>query len=205
MIVLSLFVAANFAYSETPNNLGNQPVKQIMDKNSTQPSTITELHPVEALVENLGLEPHIEGGYYRRTYQSDHREKVTTHSGERFLLTSIYYLLTEDSRIGHWHNNKSDIIHYYHMGSPITYYLIHENGELETVTMGSNILAGEQLQLVVKGGTWKTSFLEHGNYALISEAVAPGFDFEDMTLGKKDNLLSKYPQHESIIKQFSKH
>jgi len=51
------------------------------------------------LIESLGLEPHGEGGYYRRTHQADHRDMLETTSGSRFLMTSIYYLLTEDSPV----------------------------------------------------------------------------------------------------------
>ncbi len=61
-----------------------------------------------ALIRKLQLQPHVEGGYYRRTYNSQH------NSGEpqRSLMSSIYYLLTDDSPIGYFHRNQSDIIHY---------------------------------------------------------------------------------------------
>ncbi|MCE2028594.1 cupin domain-containing protein [Sessilibacter corallicola] len=196
-----LLISQQTAFSETSQTPFSS------DESAT--TTMTDVSEndlsIQALVKTLNLEPHIEGGYYRRTYQADHRDKLNTAEGERFLLTSIYYLLTQDSAVGHWHHNKSDIIHYYHLGSPITYYLIHENGELEVVRMGNNPLAGEQLQLVVKGGTWKASHLETGNYGLISEAVAPGFDFKDMSLGVKQELLAQFPQHADVINQFSKH
>jgi predicted cupin superfamily sugar epimerase len=48
----------------------------------------------------LNLQPHVEGGYYRRTYQADHRACLETQQGPRYLLTSIYYLLTEQSPAG---------------------------------------------------------------------------------------------------------
>ncbi len=201
---LSLCLAAYSAHAEKISDQTKQTANHAMEKKLTEHS-ITKQPSVDQLVKSLDLEPHVEGGYYRRTYQSDHRATINTPGGERFLLTSIYYLLTKESPIGHWHKNKSDIIHYYHIGKPITYYLIHENGELETVTMGSNPLTGEKLQLVVKGGTWKASYLTDGEYALISEAVAPGFDFKDMVLGEENNLLTLYPQHSTVIKQFSKH
>ena len=67
---------------------------------------------IKELFASLDLEPHVEGGYYRRTYQSDNM--VTTTGGQRYRMTSIYYLLTKDSPIGHFHLNHSDIVHYYH-------------------------------------------------------------------------------------------
>ena len=158
----------------------------------------------EELIEALALEPHVEGGYFRRTFQADHRERIDTPAGERFTLTSIYYLLTADAPVGHWHLNRSDIVHYFHLGEPITYYLIHPDGRLETVIMGPDPRQGHRLQLAVTGGTWKASHLAAGEYGLISEAVAPGFEYEDMTLGERDTLVAKFPQHADLIRRFTK-
>jgi predicted cupin superfamily sugar epimerase len=158
----------------------------------------------EELIDALGLQPHVEGGYFRRTFQADHRERIATPAGDRFTLTSIHYLLTGESPVGHWHLNRSDIIHFFHLGAPITYYLIHPDGRLETVVLGPDPRKGHKLQLAVTGGTWKASHLSSGDYGLISEAVAPGFEYEDMTLGKRVRLLEQFPQHAELIRRFSK-
>ncbi len=158
---------------------------------------------VEELVELLQLQPHVEGGFFRRTFEAGHRAKIDSGLGPRFTLTSIFYLLTEDARIGHWHKNQSDILHFFHLGEPITYYLIHPDGTLETVVLGPDPASGHELQLAVKGGTWKASHLEQGEYGLISEAVAPGFEYSDMELGKADFLLQEFPQHRTVIRTFS--
>lgn len=158
----------------------------------------------QQLIDSLGLEAHVEGGYYRRTFQADHRPRVATEQGERYTLTSIYYLLSESSPIGHWHLNRSDILHYYHLGAPITYHLIHPDGRYETVVMGPDPTQGQQLQLVVRGGIWKASELPAGAYGLISEAVAPGFDFADMTLGERATLLKQFPRHRAVIERLTR-
>lgn len=157
------------------------------------------------LVAALQLEQHVEGGYFKRTFQADHRPKIETDHGPRFTLTSIYYLLTSQSPIGHWHLNKSDIIHFFHLGEPINYYLITTDGKLETITLGPNPLLGHQLQMTVKGGTWKASHLTGASYGLVSEAVAPGFEYTDMTLGDRDKLLAKFPMHYKVINRFTRH
>ncbi len=156
-----------------------------------------------ALIEALQLQPHVEGGYFKRTFQADHREKIDTAAGPRYTLTSIFYLLTQQSPIGHWHLNKSDIIHYFHLGDPITYYLIYPDRHLQKAIMGPDPTQGHLLQLTVKGGVWKASHLESGDYGLISEAVAPGFEYQDMTLGKEEELMRQLPQQEQLIKQLS--
>jgi len=158
----------------------------------------------QQIIEHLKLEQHVEGGYFRRTFAAEQRAPIETEHGPRLTLSSIFYLLTDDARIGHWHLNQSDIIHYYHAGNPVDYYLINEAGELDCVTLGHDLLAGHQLQLVVTGGTWKASHLGDGEYGLISEAVAPGFDFADMTLGEKQALSEQYPRHKVLIDQFTR-
>lgn len=174
------------------------------DDRSQEP-TMTD-PTAEQVVQSLGLEEHVEGGYYRRTYQADHRPLLESAQGERFLMTSIFYLLTDRSPVGHFHLNKSDIVHYYHLGNPIRYYLIHPDGELETVVLGHDVTQGQRLQLTVKGGVWKASKLLEGpaGYGLISEAVSPGFDFADMTLGEKKTLTEAFPQHAELFETLTR-
>ena len=159
------------------------------------------------LVTALGLEEHVEGGYFRQTFRSDDKYLIETSNGTRVTMTSIYYLLTSDSPIGHFHMNCSDIMHYFHLGDPITYYLIYPNGRLETRVLGPDVVNGQELQFVVQGGVWKASRISTSGpcgYGLIGEAVAPGFDYEDMKLGQTDVLSEVFPQHEALIKSLSR-
>ena len=158
------------------------------------------------VINALDLEAHIEGGYFRRTYQSDHRASLETSTGPRYLLTSIFYLLTEQSPVGQFHFNQSDILHYFHLGDPIEYSLIHADGALQTVVMGSDILAGQHMQLHVPGGIWKASRLLDGphGFGLISEAVSPGFDFADMEMADRGKLTAQFPQHRALVEKLTR-
>jgi hypothetical protein len=160
---------------------------------------------VDELVRELGLEAHVEGGYFRRTYAAQDQPRVATTAGERYSMTSIFYLLTRDAPTGHFHRNRSDIVHYFQLGDPITYYLIHPDGRLETVVMGQDVAAGQRLQLTVPGGIWKASSLSEGphGYGLISEAVSPGFDYADMTLGDRDELARAFPAHADLVRRLA--
>lgn len=161
---------------------------------------------IKDLIQHLDLEPHVEGGYFRQTFKADHRDLVKTDAGERTTLTSIYYLLTEASPIGHFHRNRSDIVHYFHAGDPLEYTLIHPDGTLEQRVLGPDPTRGHLLQMTVKGGIWKASTF-HGDpkvgYSLIGEAVAPGFEYEDMKLGHVAMLLRAFPQHEVVIQRLA--
>jgi uncharacterized protein len=160
----------------------------------------------QEIVAALDLEPHVEGGFYRRTFQSDRQAMIETTGGRRYAMTSIYYLLTGASPVGHFHLNKSDIIHYYHVGDAIQYFLIYPDGTLNTVVMGSDVTAGQCLQLHVPGGVWKASHLMDGPaaYGLISEAVSPGFDFADMQLGCRRTLSELFPDHSALFETLTR-
>lgn len=158
----------------------------------------------KAIIQKLQLEPHVEGGYFRRTFASGHWLKVEPDAGKRTAMSSIYYLLTADSPVGHWHLNRSDIVHFYHLGSPVHYSMIYPDGSLETAILGPDLVGGQQLQLLVEGGVWKASHLPSGDYGLVSEAVSPGFDYTDMTLGERDYLTSEYPHHRRLIEAYTR-
>jgi predicted cupin superfamily sugar epimerase len=153
------------------------------------------------LIEKLSLEPHIEGGYFCRTYSSALTIPIAG-SKPRCLLSSIFYMLTDDSPIGHLHKNKSDIIHYFHGGSPLTYLIVHPDGNLEKRILGADLDNGQQLQLIVTGGCWKATELEAGEFGLISEAVSPGFDYDDMELAEQSLIKSQFPH---LWEQISKY
>lgn len=146
------------------------------------------------LIAKLSLEPHVEGGYFRRTYQSGQVIDSAGDGRARHLASSIYYLLTDDSPIGHLHRNRSDILHYFHCGSPLSYLILHPDGRLERAVLGLDLEQGQRPQLLVRGGCWKASELESGEFALISEVVAPGFDYADMELAGMEVLRSQFPQ-----------
>ena len=152
----------------------------------------------EEIIHKLDLKPHVEGGYFRRTYTSDRPFEL--NSRKRVLLSSIYYLLTDNQPIGHLHKNQSDIMHYFHSGSSIKYTLISPQGELQQVVMGKALQCSQQLQLLVPGGYWKASELLEGEYALISEAVFPSFEYEDMQLADHEKIQDNYPEHYHELK-----
>ena len=156
----------------------------------------------QSLIKSLQLERHIEGGYYRRTYESGHT--LQTQRGERLLMTSIYYLLTDDQPIGHLHQNQSDILHFFHSGAPVDYFIITRHGELQTATLGPDPSRGHLFQLLVESGSWKASQLRDGEFGLISEAVAPGFDFADMRLAEQQEIAREFPQHWPAVKHLIK-
>ncbi|MEU5402863.1 cupin domain-containing protein [Streptomyces sp. NPDC005963] len=155
-------------------------------------------------IDTLRLEPHVEGGYFRRIFQADHRPRIPAPSGDRYTMTSIHYLLTHWSPIGNWHLNRSDIIHFHHHGEPLTYHLLHPDGSHSATVLGQDPRQGHTLALAVPGGVWKAAHLTTGDHALISEAVAPGFDYADLTLGHSEELATLFPTHAELVHRYSR-
>jgi len=158
-----------------------------------------------SIIKWLELKPHpLEGGYFCRTYTSDVSCNAPDLEDFRAIMSSIYYMLTDENPLGYLHFNKSDIIHYFHQGSPILYTIIRPNGELHQVVLGPELDKGQQLQLLVKGGSWKASELLAGEFGLISEAVTPGFDYRDNILACDKTIKSAYPEHWPAISKYIK-
>ncbi|KAL7268417.1 hypothetical protein RUND412_008960 [Rhizina undulata] len=161
--------------------------------------TASESRASEALISALSLSPHPEGGYFSRTHENPLRipNPFQDTSAEDDLTrpasTSIYYLLTPHSPVGHWHRNKALTYHSLHKGRG-RYVLIHENGSIETFVVGGDVEKGEKVQWIVGGGVWKCSFLLEGEDGtvggglLITEVVVPGFEYRDHEFLGKDTL-----------------
>ena len=187
------------ANSASMSELSISELASISDKNN--------IPTAKEIAKALNLESHVEGGYFRQTFKADHRANIDTENGDRVTMTSIYYLLSADSPIGHFHMNQSDIMHYFHKGDPITYFMLKPDGSLQKTILGPDPIKGHQMQMMVKGGTWKASKISTNakfGYGLIGEAVAPGFDYADMQLGKTATLLMQFPQHKFLIKELSR-
>ncbi len=150
----------------------------------------------ETLIEKLGLLPHPEGGWYRETYRSN------LHTGERQLMTSIYFLLTSEN-VSRFHRIKSDELWYFHAGSTLIVHTLKEDG-YHGLLLGNKLEAGEEPQLLVEAGTiFGSSLKDPDAFALVSCAVAPGFDFRDFELFEAEPLLEKWPEHEAIIRKLT--
>lgn len=153
---------------------------------------------VEAIVRKLNLQPHPEGGFYRETYRSE----ITITGTERQLLTSIYFLLT-GSNVSRFHRITSDECWYFHSGDPIVVHTLDQNGHGEFI-LGNDLENGQLPFYLVPGGTiFGSCMLNDNGFALVSCAVAPGFDFRDFELFETSDLLKDFPEHEDIIRRLT--
>ena len=109
-------------------------------------------------------------------------------------MNTIYYLLTQDSHIGYFHRNASDITHFYHAAGPVNYLLISPDGVLREVTLGPDLARGQVLAFTAPGECWKSSHLPAGvTECLISEVTSPGFDYADHEMATIELFESLFP------------
>ncbi|KAI0765078.1 RmlC-like cupin domain-containing protein [Fomes fomentarius] len=151
-------------------------------------------NPNSVVIKQLNLARHPEGGYFAETdRQSEHVASPFADQALRPLATSIFYLLTPDEPNGYLHMNKSATMHVLHQGRA-EYTLITPGRppKIEKKVIGTNVQAGELLQLLVPTGVWKMSrllqedldaasdeFAKDRCGCLITEVVFPGFVWGD--------------------------
>ncbi|MDN7244006.1 cupin domain-containing protein [Planococcus shenhongbingii] len=157
----------------------------------------------EYMIKHLGMEPHPEGGFYKRSFESEQLISPETHPDERLFYTSIYFLLRSHD-ISHLHRLKSDELWYFHAGSALSVHIIDKSGDYRVEKLGLDIKNGEKPQVLVPSGSIFGSSVEKEEaFSLVGCMVAPGFDFADFELFTQDELLAQYPQHEYIIKKMA--
>lgn len=161
----------------------------------------------EDILNNLQLLPHPEGGFYKEVYRSAGtipQSALPGFGGNRNYCTGIYFMLTGDN-FSAFHRIKSDELWHFYHGDACEVVVIHANGELEIIRLGSDISNGEVFQAVVPAGAWFGSRCANKKgYTLVGCTVAPGFDFADFEMAERDALQQHYPQHEEIIKQLTR-
>ena len=151
----------------------------------------------QEIIRLLNLTPHPEGGYYRETYRSP--QLIPGLQPPRAASTAIYYLLVPGA-VSKFHRLKFDEMFHFHIGDPVTWVLLPQEGGVQKKILGPNLEQGETLQLLIPAGTWFGGYLnEGGQYALMGTTVAPGFDFEDFQLGRRDELIRVFPSAEKEI------
>jgi hypothetical protein len=130
----------------------------------------------DRLIAALDLKPHPEGGHYRETFRD------TTRTNGRANSTAIYFLL-KAGEVSRWHRVDAVEIWHWHKGAPLE-LSISANGKTRTLTLGSDIAAGEQPQGIVPKGAWQMA-KSLGAYTLVGCTVATGFEFSGFEMAPK--------------------
>jgi len=153
--------------------------------------------------------PH-EGPWFLQTHKSDdviEGALADRYRTKRWAYTAIYALFTR-SDFSALHRLATDEMWHFYGGSPTQILLLYPDGRGETRVWGSNVLKGEEPQILVPHGTWmgarpigdpKTAWSFGGN------TLSPGFEYDDYEPGYRDELTALYPKFAAVITELTRH
>jgi hypothetical protein len=138
-------------------------------------------------VDTLALEPHPEGGYYRRVHAS--ALQVSGATGPRPAMTAIQYLLGPDERSA-WHRVDADECWHWAEGGELQLLQhVPGSGVVERVRLGPPG-AGAHAYWIVPAGAWQAARVS-ADAVLVTCVVAPGFVWEGFELLDADSALAR--------------
>ena len=150
------------------------------------------------IISLLGLQPHPEGGWYRRVYESD-----TTLEGGQRCGSAIYYLLCEGEFSAFHRLGQDELLHHY-LGASLSVHQFRDGG-YQAVVLGGDLLAGQRPQLPVRAGTTYAIVPEPGQgWALIGCTVYPEFRFETFSVPTAQELIGTYPRYKELIERYTR-
>jgi uncharacterized protein len=167
-----------------------------------------ELRDAGYWIDRLRLEPHPEGGYYRHAYRAElnigGEALPPGFADSRPVATAIYFLL-DGTNFSAFHRLCSDEMWHFYAGAAVVVHVIEENGKYSEILLGGGEDDEAVFQAVVKAGCWFASEVRDGkSWALVGCTVSPGFDFADFELGKRQELVLRFPQHANLIERLTR-
>lgn len=146
------------------------------------------MHEYEKIITSLQLEPHPEGGWFKRVFPAD--------GDDSFGISTIYYLLEgEDFSSFHRLHGLTEIW-YHQAGCALDIHVIKADGTLVT----HHLEPGGQMQAAIEPESWFAAEIPgKEGFVLVGCAVAPAFGYESFELATKESLLKEFPQHSSLI------
>ena len=146
----------------------------------------TDIAPRAAqLIEQLGLQPHPEGGHYREVFRSPQAVRTDDARGPRSALTTIDFLLLR-GQFSAWHRVASDEVWHLLEGGPLRLWLMAPGGgRCEHVDLAP-VSAGSRPRHTVPAGWWQAAE-PLAEFAYVGATVGPGFDFADFSFLRADD------------------
>jgi predicted cupin superfamily sugar epimerase len=135
---------------------GLVPIKALTGKVTTQD-----------VIDQLGLVPSVEKGYYIETF----RDPATY--GNRSVSTAIYYLLEGAVGKSYWHRVDASEVWHYYAGSPMTLFLSFDDGQpVRQKLLGPDIFGNQSPQVIIMAQEWQQA-LSHGEWTLVGTTGNP--------------------------------
>ncbi len=136
------------------------------------------------LIDQLQLQPHPEGGFYRETWRSHLQLPQSIlpaeYPGDRSAGTAILFMLPT-GHFSQWHRVRSAELWFHQAGDPLELVMAETlDGATQIIQLGRDYA----FQAVVAPNHWQraTPIPGTAGYALVACVVVPGFDFADFEM-----------------------
>lgn len=165
----------------------------------------------QQIIELLDLRPlPIEGGHFRQSHRSGlllpPEALSPAYHQPHPISTTIYYLLTDSpDSFSALHRLPTDEVWHFYLGDPVELLLLHPDGGTQTLLLGSDLAAGQQVQGMAPAEVWQGArLLPGGAYALMGTSMAPGYIDSDYEAGERSALLGAYPDQAERIRHLTR-
>ena len=170
----------------------------------SHPAPITTTR-ARQLIEQLQLQAHPEGGWYREVFRSAGQVMPQDGRPARSALTSIYFLL-EAAQHSRWHRVVSDEVWVHLEGTQLQLWTWDAADSRLHSTLLGPVGSATLPQHVVAAGLWQAARPQDGDagFTLVACMVGPGFDFTDFQMmapdgGEARRIAADHPQLAHLI------
>jgi predicted cupin superfamily sugar epimerase len=129
---------------------------------------------VAQLIEQLQLQSHPEGGYYRRLFESGLRLV-----NGRLASSAIVFLLPA-GQVSRWHRVDADELWHFYEGEPLELLVAESPASIQRQVLGPLSVEGMP-QRAVPAHAWQAA-RPLGGYSLVGCTLAPAFEFSGFCL-----------------------
>ncbi|WP_426270684.1 cupin domain-containing protein [Dyella kyungheensis] len=141
---------------------------------------------IEELKTSLQLQPHVEGGHYRRFHPS----KGMDNGGVRQAMSAIHYLL-EAGQCSSWHRVDAEEAWHFVEGEPLELLIYDaDHKSLRRHCLGP-LAADVDAMVIVPARAWQAA-RPLGRYALVTCMVAPAFTYDGFEMLEEDAPLARH-------------
>ncbi len=147
-------------------------------------------HQVDAIIAELDLVPlPEEGGMWTQSWRDE--------GGN-----AIYFLLRPGDFSAFHRLSGPELWHFY-SGAPVELHLLTEADGAAVHHLGPDVLAGQRPMVPVPAGVWMGAETT-GAWSLLGTTMAPPFEWDGFELGRRDDLLARFPESADIVRALTR-
>jgi len=152
-----------------------------------------------------------EGAWFAVTYTSADRLDGTLlpprYAGQPHATGGAIVAVVTARDFSAMHRLQTDEVWHFYSGVPLELLLLYPDGTGRTVTLGTNVLAGQFAQFTVPKGVWQgaaPTTATARSFSFVGTEMAPAFEPSDFEIGYRDELQRGYPAFATRIRRLTR-